>query len=84
MKAGDDIKRPHVLTMAPTANAAYIIGGTTIDSALKFSPMMETDRYVQTDPARMASMKYLYDEVDVMFIDEISMVGSKKLIKINF
>ena len=83
MKAGDDIKRPHVLAMAPTANAAYIIGGKTIDSAHAFSPM-ETDRYVQTDPARMASLKYLYDEVDVMFIDEISMVGSKKLIKINF
>ena len=44
MKAGDDIKKPHVLTMAPTANAAYIIGGRTIDSALGFSPS-DINRY---------------------------------------
>jgi hypothetical protein len=82
-KAGDDIKKPTVLTMAPTGNAAFIIGGRTIDSALGFSPM-ETNRYVQTEPARMATMKYQYEDADVLFIDEISMVGSMKLTKINF
>jgi chromosomal replication initiation ATPase DnaA len=83
IKAGDDIKKPPVLTMAPTGNAAFIIGGRTIDSALGFSPM-ESNRYVQNDPARMASMKYQYEDVEVMFIDEISMVGSMKLTKINY
>ena len=29
-------------------------------------------------------MKFLYEDVEVMFIDEISMVSSKKLTKINF
>ena len=33
---------------------------------------------------RLAKMKFLYEDVWVLFIDEISMVGSKKLTKINF
>ena len=36
---GNDIKKPPLLTMAPTANAAFIIGGRTIDSCLGFTPM---------------------------------------------
>ena len=80
---GDEIKKPPVLTMAPTGNSAFIIGGRTIDSALGFVPN-EKDRYVPTGSGRMASMKYQYEDVGVLFIDEISMVGSMKLTKINF
>ena len=80
---GDEIRKPPVLTMAPTGNAAFIIGGRTIDSSLMFA-QNEPDRYVPTDPGRMASMKYQYEDVGVIFIDEISMVGSMKLTKINF
>jgi hypothetical protein len=29
-------------------------------------------------------MKFQYEDVELIFIDEISMVGSKKLSKINF
>ena len=32
----------------------------------------------------MNTMKFEYDEVAVIFCDEISMVGSSKLTKINF
>ena len=32
----------------------------------------------------MASMKFQYEDVGVIFCDEISMVGSMKLAKINF
>jgi hypothetical protein len=83
IKAGSDLKKPVILVMAPTANAAFIIGGRTIDSALGFVPM-ESNRYVQSEPERLAKMKFLYEDVWVLFIDEISMVGSKKLTKINF
>ena len=83
IKAGDDFKKPVVLVTAPTANAAFIIGGRTIDSALGFVPM-DSNRYVQTEPEKLAKMKFLYEDVWVIFIDEISMVGSKKLTKINF
>ena len=69
--------------MAPTANAAFIIGGKTIDSALGFSPS-DINRYTSADAARMARMKFQYEDVQVVFCDEISMVGSTKLAKINY
>jgi hypothetical protein len=78
LKAGDDLKKPPVLTMAPTANAAFIIGGRTIDSCFGFSPM-DSRTYSQIDHGRMSKMKFQYEDVEVMFIDEISMVGSLKL-----
>ena len=83
LKAGAELKKPPVIVMAPTANAAFIIGGKTIDSALGFSPM-DANRYTQTNPAKMAMMKFQYEDVQVIFCDEISMVGSMKLAKINF
>ena len=83
MKPGVDLNKPAILVMAPTANAAFIIGGKTIDSTLRFVPM-QSNRYIQTEPERLAKMKFLYEEVAVMFVDEISMVGSKKLTKMNY
>ena len=80
---GDDLKKPPLLTMAPTANAAFIIGGRTIDSSLGFTPL-DSNRYIPVDPARLSMMRFQYEDVSVLFIDEISMVGSKKLTKINF
>ena len=35
---GDDLKKPSVIVMAPTANAAYIVKGKTIESALGMLP----------------------------------------------
>ena len=83
IKAGDELKKPPVIVMAPTANAAYIIGGRTIDSVLGFNPM-DSNHYTQTDAGRLAMMKFQYEDVKVVFCDEISMVGSMKLAKINF
>ena len=34
IKSGKEINKPRILALAPTANAAFIIGGKTIDSAL--------------------------------------------------
>ena len=83
IKAGDELKKPPVIVMAPTANAAYIIGGRTIDSVLGFNPM-DSNHYTQTDAGKLAMMKFKYEDVKVIFCDEISMVGSMKLAKINF
>ena len=69
--------------MAPTANAAFIIRGKTIDSALGFSPT-DMNRYTPADAAKIAKMKFQYEDVEVVFCDEISMVGSMKLAKINY
>ena len=83
IKAGDDLKKPPVLVIAPTANAAFLIGGKTVDSALGFY-RNDADTYHQAQPGKMSTMKFQYDEVKAIFCDEISMVGSKKLDKINF
>ena len=68
--------------MASTANAAFLIGGKTVDSALGFFPL-GNNRYTQAQPGKMSMMKFHYDEVKVIFCDEISMVGSMKLSKIK-
>ena len=83
IKAGNELQKPPVIVMAPTANAAFIIGGKTIDSAIGFSPM-DVNRYTQAHPGKMAMMKFQYEDVCAIFCDEISMVGSMKLSKINF
>ena len=38
MKSGDELAKPSALVMAPTANAAYLINGKTIESALGIPP----------------------------------------------
>ena len=83
IKSGDDLKKPPVIVMAPTANAAFIIGGKTIDSVLGFFPL-DGNRYTQASPGKMSMMKHEFEDVNVIFCDEISMVGSMKLLKINF
>ena len=35
IKSGNDLSKPSVLCICPTANAAYIVGGKTIESALQ-------------------------------------------------
>ena len=83
LKSGNELQKPSALVMAPTANAAFIIGGKTIDSALGFFPT-DKNRYTQGDANRLATMKFQYENVKALFVDEISMVGSMKLAKINY
>ena len=41
MKSGDDLQKPPAIVMAPTANAAYIVNGKTVESALGIIPRNE-------------------------------------------
>ena len=75
--------KPSVLVMAPTANAAYIIQGKTIDSVLGFLPS-DANTYTKANASKMATMKYNFEEVSLIVVDEISMVGSSKLLKIHY
>ena len=77
------MKKPLVLVMGPTANAAYIIGGRTIDSVLGFNPL-DPNHSTSTNAGAHDMMQFQYENVKVIFCDEISMVGSMKLVKINF
>ena len=81
IKAGTELNKPAIIAMAPTANAAYIINAKTIDSALCFS---RSRSYTKLDGAKQANLKFLYEDVRTLFCDEISMVGSTKLTKINY
>ena len=83
IKAGDELQKPPVLVTAPTANAAFLVGGKTIDSALGFF-RNQNNSYCEAQPGKMSTMKFHYDAVKVIFCDEISMVGSMKLSKINY
>ena len=83
MSAGDEINKPKVIVMAPTANAAFIVKGKTIESALAINPKSYMN-YVRPSAERQSNLKFLYEDVRVVFCDECSMVGSSKLAKINF
>ena len=75
--------KPPLITMAPTANAAQIIGGKTIDSVLGFLPG-DTNKYSKATESKMANMRHTFEDVSLIVCDEISMVGASKLLKINY
>ena len=45
---------------------------------------MDGNRYTQANAGKMAKMKFEFEDVHVIFCDEISMVGSMKLLRINY
>ena len=81
VKSGSELNKPAIISMAPTATAAFIIGGKTIDSALCFN---RNRNYSKLSAAREANLKFMYEDVTTLFCDEVSMVGSTKLTKIHF
>ena len=83
IKLGDDLQKPPVIVTAPTANAAFLIGGKTIDSALGFLPV-EGNKYSQAQPNKMSMMRHQFEDLCMIICDEISMCGSMKLLKINY
>ena len=83
LKSGDELNKPAAIVMAPTANAAYIINGKTIESALGMLPRKQ-NTFVNIQRSQLSNLSFLYDGVGVVFCDEISMVGSSKFTKINF
>ena len=83
IKAGDQLNKPPAIVMAPTANAAFLIQGKTIDSVLGFLPT-DTNNYVKSSAARITTMKHNFEDICLIVCDEVSMVGSSKLLKINY
>ena len=82
MESGDELSKPKVLVLCPTANSAYIVNGQTIESGLGISPKTRFN-FSKLSADRHSNLKYLYDDLSVIFIDECSMVGSNKLTKIH-
>ena len=82
MKSGSELSKPNILCICPTANAAFIVGGKTIESALQLEGSNYT--YKKLSAEREADLRFKYEDVQTIFIDEISMVGSGKFAKINY
>ena len=68
----DEVK---VLKVAPTGKAAYNIGGNTLHSAFKI-PANRGFEYCTLDRDRLNTIRGKLSKLEVIFIDEISMVGS--------
>ncbi|KAL9974359.1 hypothetical protein ACROYT_G011383 [Oculina patagonica] len=72
--AGENPDEMKVLKLAPTGKAAFIINGNTLHSALKI-PVNRGFEYCRLDNDRLNTMRAVFKDLRLIFIDEISMVG---------
>ena len=82
-RSGGEVDKPACLILAPTGVAAYLINGSTIESGLGIQPSKEKS-YIKSDPSKNSKLRILFEDLLIIFIDEISMVGSDMLVKMNF
>ena len=75
-RAGDDFHQVKILMLAPTGKAAYNIKGNTIHSALAIPACQSLRNYKPLDSSRLNTLRCLLGGVKLIFLDEISMVGS--------
>lgn len=83
VKSGRELDKPTVIVMAPTANAAFIIRGKTVESALHIN-MEEKNSFQKSSRDRMSQMAFTYEDVAVVLCDELSMLGTNKFIAVNY
>ena len=82
-RSGRDLEKPVSITIAPTGVAAYLLNGTTIESALGMEPQKGRN-YKSNKESRNSNLRFLYQDLKVIFLDEVSMCGSDMLARINF
>ena len=81
--SGAELDKPVCITLAPTGVAAYLVNGTTIESGLGLQP--SKDRAYYRNPAsRNSRLRFLYEDLKCIFLDEVSMCGSDMMAKMNF
>ena len=76
MTSGDELDKPRVLVMAPTANAASIIRGKTIESCLGINPH-EKWNYVKPGQEKQSQLKFLYENVSTIFLGRVDSIAFK-------
>ena len=81
--SGQDLDKPHFITLAPTGVAAYLVNGTTIESGLGIQPQKKRS-FQTTNPSKNSNLRFLYEDLQLIFLDEVSMTGSDMLARINF
>ena len=81
--SGQTLDKPFSITIAPTGIAACNVGGSTIESALGIQPQKRKNHEVNS-ASRNSNLRFLYEDLRCVFIDEVSMVGADKLTKISY
>ena len=75
-RAGDDFHQIKILLLAPTVKAAFNIKGNTIHRTLAIPACQSLTNYKPLDPSRLNTLRCQLGGVKLIFLDEISMVGS--------
>ena len=68
--------KPKVLALAPTGVASINVDGTTIHSGLGIPVNCRTQALPKPSDAKRSELRNLYSEIEVIIIDEISMVSN--------
>ena len=75
-RAGDDFHQVNVIMLAPTGKAAFNIKGNTIHSTLAVPVCQSLRNYKPLDSSRLNTLRSQLGGLKLIFLDEISMVGS--------
>lgn len=81
-KGGESPDSTSVLLTAPTGTAAFNIGGSTIHSAFAINKNIKLP-YTALGESILNTLRHKYDNVELLIIDEISMVDHKLLTYIH-
>ena len=82
-QAGQDFTRTPVVVMAPTGTAAFQVGGLTIHTSLAVPPNTDLEDFEFLSFERINTLRNAWQNVRLLIIDEISMVGNRMLHTIN-
>ena len=74
---GDHPLKPKILIMGPTGMAANLIEGTTLNTGLGFA--FGSRKYLPLRDARLESFRNLFEELELIIMDEMSMIKSDML-----
>lgn len=72
-----------VLLTAPTGTAAHNIAGTTLHSAFLL-PLGQTKSYIKLSDDKRNTLRTKAGHLDLLIVDEISMVGSDLLLQLHY
>ena len=79
-RAGDNQTKPRILLLCPTGMAASVIDGATICSSLE---LFFGSKYKGLTDQSLAQFRSEFEELKLIIIDEMSMVGADDLYKIH-
>ena len=83
LKNAENPEEVKVLLVAPTGTAAFNISGYTVHSAFKIPTTAPSDKYVELGNDSLNTLQMHLSGINILIIDEISMVDRKVLAYIH-